>query len=171
MSPQYGGFLFVFDEAKRTMALEERAAVGSFTEVISGPDWQPKGLNCACYLSFYDRQLNYARADGRVRGAKPATLHHPVSAASHELRRRVGARESGGPHHATLQSLLSPTHSLKSERRQGGRAGRVDPFRRLPKPNSSGSFTQKKRCTPKDRLMTLVFISKSRRKVSAFWFT
>jgi hypothetical protein len=28
VSSQYGGFLFVFDEAKRTMALEERAAVG-----------------------------------------------------------------------------------------------------------------------------------------------
>jgi hypothetical protein len=59
MSSQYGGFLFIFDEAKRLMAIEERASTGSFTDVVSGPDWQPKEVEL-CLLSFYDQQINYA---------------------------------------------------------------------------------------------------------------
>jgi hypothetical protein len=69
MSEQYGGFLFVFDEAKRTLALEERASIGSFTDVVSGPDWRPKEVEL-CLLSFYHRRINYA-ALGR-RGSKVA---------------------------------------------------------------------------------------------------
>jgi hypothetical protein len=59
MGANYGGFIFIFDEAKRVMALEERAVDGSFTDVVSGPDWQPKEAEL-CLLSFYDHQINYA---------------------------------------------------------------------------------------------------------------
>jgi hypothetical protein len=59
MSAKYGGFIFVFDEAKRAMAIEEQKLDGSFTDVVSGPDWQPKEVEL-CLLSFYDRRLNYA---------------------------------------------------------------------------------------------------------------
>jgi hypothetical protein len=59
MNTKYGGFIFIFDEAKRALALEERTANDSFTDVVSGPDWQPKEVEL-CLLSFYDQQLNYA---------------------------------------------------------------------------------------------------------------
>lgn len=136
MSPQYGGFLFVFDEAKRTMALEERAAVGSFTDVISGPDWQPKEVEL-CLLSFYDRQINYA-ALGR-RGARVAykrfrfTFDNLVSLddvsfdeiefhlgsrlSSHFVRSSSGAGSRVPP--ATWQKLVEVIKQLRPHAAQG----------------------------------------------------
>lgn len=73
---EYGGYLFIFDEAKRANMLAERAIEGwSFTDVMSGPDTRIKPVDY-CFISFDGEEIAYAALVRR--GNKVATAKYRV---------------------------------------------------------------------------------------------